>query len=315
MANVFEIAFLMPLKVYPVKTSPGKNFDDDWFYKRLKDWQFKRDYKQKIEKTDILKVQVRSTYADPTYTLYSVQGYPVTSPVAGTFIRNDTDGAGIYEFNLVFLSIDPGVYSGYFKSELSGSVFAFLTEPWHVAVTHPNTSVIRYKNSLNDFGVMFTGRDQDDNPYTPEFSFRGEFDVMDLQPDRDRSSYRDQVLNQSTLYAMPFRQFKFHVGDARGVAEWVMDLLNRIICCDEWYINDLQFETPDGAKWEVNRQQGYPLIGASIDVVPAKNLSGLQQNDTEVPGGIFAAYDLETQQFGTLNAPPDENEVIVENVE
>lgn len=315
MPNIFEIQFLMPCKVYPVTNTPGKNFDDDWFYKRLYDWQFHVDYKQKIQKSDILPVQVKSSFADPTFTLYNLKGYPVTSPQTGVFIANDVGGAGVYHFDIPFSSVDPGYYSGYFKSTQADKTFGFLTEPWHIADIHKNTNVLKYRNTINDFGVMFIGKDPGDNDYAPYFSFRGEFAVMDYDPKRDRTSYRDQILNESTLYALPFRQAKLYVGSAKGVPEWMMDLIGRIICCDNWKYNDLQFETPDGTEFEIVRVKGYPLVGASIAVVPAQNRTGIQQNDIETPGGIFAAYDIITEAFGTLNAPPDQNEVVLETVE
>jgi len=315
MANIFEIQFLMPIKVYPVTNTPGKNFDDDWFYKRLFDWQFKAGYKQKIQTNDLLSVQVKSTFPDPTYRLYDIKGFPAGSATTGTFIANDVDGAGIYHFDIPFVSVATGYYSIYWESTLSGTTFAFLTEPIHVAVEHKNTSLIKYRNSINDFGVMFIGKDQDDNDYKPYFTFRGEFQVMDYDPKRDRTSYRDQILNETTLYALPYRKAKLYCGDAKGVPEWFMDLMGRIICCDEWYVNDLQFETPDGTEFEINRVKGYPLVGGAIDVVPAKNITGLQLNDTGIPGGFFVAYDIDTQAFGTMNAPPDDNDVVLENVE
>lgn len=314
--NIFEIAYLNPLKFYASSNTPGKNFDEDWYYNRLLDWQLRVSYLQKWQTDDMIKIQAISTFTGPTLTLYSLAGYPISGKtVTGTLINFDSAGNGIYEFNMALNDVPEGRYALVAKSSLGAASFVKLSEPIEVRATHKNTSLFTYTNTLNDFGIMFTGVDQDANPYAPSFTFRCEAWVLDLQPERDRTSYQDQTLNERTLYALPYRKFKLYVGTAVGVAEYVLDILNRIFCCDNVKINGLQFETIDGATWNINRVKGYPLVGADIDVIPAVNASSDQQNDVAGPGGgFFTAYDIYTDAFGTFNAPPDSNEIVLEDI-
>lgn len=319
MANIFEISYLSPLKAYPATSTPGVHFDDDWFHNQIKDWERNVRYYQKWQNSDIIPVQVISSIQPVTIKLYKCD--KTIEPSAGqilTLISWDAaNSKGVYHGNLDLTSVPPGIYWPVFEASFLTITFRYMCEPIQVKAVHKNTSLFKYKNSLNDFGIIFHGIvDATAQPYQPEFIFRCEAAVMNFTPDRDRTAYRDQILNTTTLYAIPFGQFELLVATATGVAPWVVDLLNRIFCCDHVLINNKQFETPEGSKWEITRVKGYPLIGAKIDLVEANNRSSAQITTEDVPaGGVIVAYDIETDAFGTFTNPASANPVNIESIE
>lgn len=317
--NRFEISLLSTFKAYPATATPGVHFDDDWFCNQIKEWQRRVPYYQKVQRTDTPRVQVLSTLAPVKFRLYKIDGsYDGSTAVDLDLITFDAINAiGVYDKVLDFTDTPDGIYYPVFEASFLTLTFRCICEPISLKAKHKNTTQFRFKNSLNDFGVVFSAiNDTTLEPYKPDFTFRCEAAIMKFNPDRDRASFRDQVLNTKTTYATPSRNFKLLVADAPGVAPWVVDLLNRIICCDYWENENKQFETPEGAKWELKEADGYPLVGAAIDVVEAKNLSSIQLTSDEVPaGGIVVAYEIETDAFGTPTAPASTNPVNIESVE
>lgn len=312
--NIFEIQYLNPVRFYPESLTPGGHFDDDWLCRQILSFERNVSYYQKWQLDDTIKLQVQSSIGgvqakinDKYGTTHKTVNFTDVTPGGGQIYTN-------YEASITLNDLSPGVYFLIVEAIFMSIVFRAISEPFDLRAKHHNTSVYKYKNSINDFGIVFsTGI---------EFTFRCESAIVEPEGDRERTSYRDQILNQTTLSATPFNKYKLYVGEAPGVAPWVQTLLNRIFCCDNVFIDNLskgkylKYETPEGAKWEVSRVKSYPLIGATIDLVEAQNRSGLQLTSEEVPeGGIFISYDIETDAFGTLTNPSSQNPVQIETIE
>jgi hypothetical protein len=284
---------LMPFKMYKNTSTPGIHFDDDWFYQQIKSFETRRDYFQKWRRSVKTKFQINSTIAPDDFKLYNKAGTLIKSFAWTLVASGGSLGLDVYECEIDFttgVAID-GIYFLYLKAELLSVKFEAISEPILIQNTHPNTLLFSYKNSVNDFGVIFsTGS---------SYNFICEAGVMDYEPMRERSAYVDEIQNTTTLSATPYRQFKLYIGEAPGVAPYVVDILNRIFSCDNVKIEGLQYETPSGSKWEVSRVKGYPLIGASIDLVEAKNNSSLQLSDgLPITPGVVLMFDLDSNFFG-----------------
>lgn len=317
MAYILEISFAAPFKFYPSTATPGKHFDDDWFVNRIKSFEKPCRYFGKCQKSDPVKLQVKCSF-QPTFALKKCDN--TTEPTtSGNFTLVSTDvaaGVSVWEKNIDMSGVAEGVYYPVVQASFLDVSFAAIAEPVVIKTTHPNTALFTFKNSLNDFGLVFSGIGPGSSVYQPEFVFRCEAAILEYEPDRERAAYRDQVLDTTTLSATPGRKFKLYIGTAAGVAPWVVDILNRIFCCDYVLIDGKQYETPDGSKWEIGRAKNYPMIGAAIELVEANNRSSMQLASEIIPGGgIQVAYDMQSDAFGTFNNPASTNPIQVTTVE
>lgn len=292
MANYLRIPFITPIKVYQCKQVAGAHFDDDWSYNQIKLFERKVFYYRKWKRVeDTTPFQIRATQLPSAIKVLDCSGaikksIDFTQKLAGSL------GYNIYEAVIDIDDLPDGIYYLYSKTQVLTVYFEFISEPIHLKSAWPNTLSFEYYNSVNDFDVTFiTGL---------KYKFRCEAGIMDFQPESDAVDYVDQLHNVELLSAVPFRTFKLYIADEKGVAGWVLDVLNRLFCCDKVIIQGKEFIKPASNKWEINRQKGYPLFGASIEIVEAENLTSLQITsigDALVPA-LVAGYNIETDFFG-----------------
>lgn len=289
MSNHVNIPFLLPFKFVPRSTNPGPHFDDAWTCEQIKSFQKAAYYKQKWVKTDTTPLQIETTIAPASLKVYNAQAQPVKS-IDWTLVFTGPNYK-IYECEFDISNLPEGVYWIYQQVTILTINWEVLSEPIHSKTTWPNTMKIDYKNSFNKDGVAWTTGLQ--------MSFRVEAAIMDMEPDAEVTSYINQTRDTMVLDGTPFRKYKLYIGDAPGVAPWVMDLLNRIFVCDYVMIEGKKYTRESGAKWEITRQKNYPLVGGSLEIVEATNTDGLQFSETTpLAPGIVVAYNMQTAFFG-----------------
>ena len=293
MANYLNISKALPFKFYENTATPGIHFDQDWFCKRIRFFELHRSYKQKWIKSVTTKLQIITTIAPDDLKLYNTDMQLVASftwNIAGV----GANGENAWECLFDVSAVANGTYYLYQKNELLSVKFEAISEPILIADTHRNVQVWKYWHSDNDFGVIWTTG--------IKMNFQCESGLLEDEFKRDRNAFVDQVHNVRTTSAYPYRTAKLNIGEAPGVAPFIVDIANRITCCDNWYFAGLRFETVVGAAFEVKRQVGYPLIGAAIEVLEANNLDSLQLNDENpIAPGIITAYNIDQGFFGTTN--------------
>lgn len=301
MSNYLNIPFLTPFKWVPHTLTPGIHFDDDWSYQQIKSWEYKRGYFQKWKRSITTTIQITSTIEPDPVKVYDKQ-QQLIKQFAWTVVGVGIGSEKAYALTVDFTDVaTDGVYFMYMKASLLSVLFEAITEPILLKDDHTNLLQFTYSNSYNDFGAIFLT-----NPKL-EYVFLCEAAITDFNPDGDRNSFVDQVHDVETISAMPFRTFKLDVGEAPGVAPWVIDLLNRIWHCNKVLLGKpgqlgLQYERPESSKWEIARVKGYPLIGGRLDIMPARNNSSLQFiHEDPIQPGIIVAYDLTQDFFGTNN--------------
>lgn len=299
MISELNIPFLNDLKFVPNTASPGIHFDDDWMYNQIKSFERKVNYYRKWQVGESSIVQIESTLPPDDLKFFDCTSTMVLSiPFAITADGEDL-GTKIYEavVNLDTLPVNK-VYYPYIKASFMSVLYEAIGEPIRLQTLWPGTLLFSYRNSYNDFGVAFTTGIQ--------FNFRCEAGIMDFQPDSEDADYIDQIHNVERESGTAFRTFKLYIADEKGVAPWVLDLLNRIFICDYVVIRKevteigLQYSKNTGAKWEINRVKGYPLYGGSLEIVPTKNASGLQFSTAGgFAPGLVTAYNMNSNFFGT----------------
>lgn len=300
MSNYLNIPFLTPFKFVPHSTTPGIHFDDSWSYEQIKSWQMKRGYFQKWKRSITTKIQITTTIPPDNLKVYDKNQQLIKQfvwAVVGVGVGDER----AYETTVDFTDVaTDGVYFLYQKNELLSIKFEAITEPILLADDHSNLLLFSYKNSFNDHGVIWTTG--------IEMKFMCEAAIVDYNPDGDRNAYVDQPHNVKTLSGTAFRTFRLDVGEAPGVAPWIIDVINRIFHLDRVLLSapggpaGMKYERPESSKWEINRVKGYPLIGGRLEILPADNLDSLQFIDVDpIQPGIIIAYDLDQGFFGTTN--------------
>lgn len=291
-----DIPHVSPFKFYKNTATPGVHFDDDWFKNRIAPFDTITDYMQRWKVGDDTTLQIISTIAPGKLEIYNCKKTKVGELDFSPVLTSASFPATVHQVNV---NLDTAYASGanpvlylYFKCQTLDTAFEWISEPINVKTSWPNTSIIQAWNNTNDYGAYFYG-----TGYRPKF--RIEAMIRDYEPAFDNTSFADQLRNTKKLSAMPYRKFKLQVGTAPGVSEPAMDILNRMICLDNWKISDKQFAVADGAKWDINRQKNWPLIGGSIDVVEYLNLFTNQQNAGSVEPGIVTSMLINSQFNGT----------------
>lgn len=289
MANHFNIPFIWPFKMVPNTSTPGIHFDDKWACEQIKSFETKAYYRQKWNKADTTILQVESSIAPDDLKVYNVNGIVVKTFTWSAVVMEVN--YKVYEATFDISDLSTGIYFLYQRVTLLGIDWKALSEPIEMKESWPNTLLFTYKHSFNDYDIAWTTG--------LKMKFRCEAGIMDFAPERDRTSYINQGHDTTTLKGVPSRSFKLYIGDARGVAPYIIDTLNRILCCDYVDIDGKLYQSSEGSKLEVTRAKNYPLFGASIGIVEAKNMQSLQFADpTPLAPGIVAAYNIQTGFFG-----------------
>lgn len=296
--NHFKIPLLNPLKFVPHTETFGIHFDDAWAFRQIRAFERKAYYRQKWVKTDTTPLQIESSIQPNDFIIIN-PAYETVKTIEWVLKFAAVDYS-IYELVFDVSDLPDGVYFGVQVVEVSEDVrWPVITEPIHVKSVWPNTRAVTYKNSYNKFDVAFsTGI---------RFKFRCEWDIpgSEFTPTRSGSDYNNQVKNLELLEAVPGRQYNLLVGDGKCAAPYVIDLMNRILCCDSVLFENKQFAAPANAAWNINRAKGFPLVSGSIDLFPSQNETSLEFADTTpLPPGIILAYNFNTSIFAPGSVVP-----------
>lgn len=262
---MFSIATLNPARL--IDTSDiNYGFDGNFAVLQVLDYQSPKCYFQKWQLSDVLKLQVLSDFVPTDLLICSVDTDLVVEIVEWiekpTIIVDQT--FKVYELEFEFVTLPPGRY--YYKFEYTDEndfVHPMQSEGIDVQLSHPNTILLQYKNSINDFDTIFdTGI---------VFNFRVESAIKDYSPGNARNIYNDQRVNPTLLSATPFRKFKFYIGYQYGVPAWVMDKVNRIQSVDQVKYNNIYYQIVEGSDYEIETNDNNNFLGGSIDVQPTDN--------------------------------------------
>lgn len=296
MSNHVKFPFCLPFKFVPNTATPGVHFDDRWACEQIRSWEKPAYYKQKWVKTDTTPLQIESTIAPAGLKVYNAAAQ-VVKTINWALVFTGPNYK-IYELTFDISDLPDGVYWLYQQVTILSINWEVISEPIHSKATWPNTMKIDYKNSFNRDGVAWTTGIM--------MSFRCECAIMDMEPDAELAGFVNQTRDSATLDGTPYRKFKFYVGEAPGVAPYIVDILNRIWVCDYVSVEGKRYCRDAGtAKFEITRQKNYPLIGASLDIAESFNNDSLQFSETTpLAPGIVVAYNMQTAFFGPGSLVP-----------
>jgi len=261
----FTFPLLNPMKFVNV-TNIDASFDGDFAVNQLAEYQDPDCYFQKWEFSDSLRLQLLSDFVPSDLVFRDVFTNKIIFSApwveAPTFVIGQT--FKVYEMDFDFVNLPEGKYRAFFNyTDENEQVQNLVSEPITVALKHENTLLLTYKNSVNDFDVIF-----DTNIV---FTFRVEARIMSFNPGNSRDIYNDQRINPTLLNSTPFRKFRFYVGYKYGVPEWMLDKVNRIQSVDQVQYNGIYYQILNGSDWELESNVFNAYIGGNIEVQPTEN--------------------------------------------
>lgn len=277
----------------------GIHFDDQLYCKQIETFQIRALYQQKWRKSLTTKLQVEASTAPNSLLLINKFTQTIkTFAWTNVFTGN---GYNIYETTFNVADVTDGVYHLYLKVVAGALTWETLSEPIRIGSSFENLLYIKYKNSFNKDDVAWTTG--------IEMLFQCEMDIQDFDPEVEETDFVDQTHDTVNLDAVPSRMFLLNVGDTRdaksGVPPYMIDILNRIFACDYVNIEGKQYNNKSGSKFKITRIKTYPLIGASLEIVERFNSQSLEFSDnTPLPDGFIAAYNIETGFFGPGSVLP-----------
>jgi hypothetical protein len=313
MANLINIPFLCPVRFVdldPVELPQyqTKHFDDYWFKEQLQDYETVVDFKQKFQTSDTIYLQFEANFASIQLQVIDCE-QNVLLTQAATQVRANKylPGYYVYEITLSLAPFDPGTI--WLKLNLGvGSKFC-ISEPIEIAETWPNTILFEYSHSKYHGDVIFeTGI---------VFGFRCEGVIRRLDPGSERTFYRDQKLNPTTLKVRPFRAFELGIGHLTGIPDWMIDKMDWIWSCDNVLLDGKSFAVLEDSKFEdqeIHKQ--YPLRHWTLNIQEGVNraskIVGVNVNPNKK---LMIVYQIDGTVFGDLSAQAGSNLVPITSSE
>jgi len=218
-------------------------------------------YFQKWQGNDATKIQFLSDW-ECEIRVFRNNGVEVATIVPIEVVTNIVNQTfHVYEAEFDFSDYGKGLfYAEISYTDDEDVEVIYQSEIWQTAEKWPDTMLWEYKNSYNARSVVYeTGI---------EFNFRVESQVREYSPDFDSELYVDQPHNVTQLSAVTFKKYKLVT---QYLPDWALTILTQLLNVDEKKGDGEYYEKNDGAKFEMNRVDGFEYGYASIDIVPITN--------------------------------------------
>lgn len=150
------------------------------------------------------------------------------------------------------------------------TVVQYISEPILVATTHPNTVLVEYSNSTNNYDTIFT-------KFPPKFNIRIDGWMKYRTNNIDREMFRNQNAELRGLYARDWRLFDVVFGGRNGIAPYHLEKLIKANKCDSFSIDGQRILADEGADFEATDLASfYPLKQLkyqAVEYAPADSVS------------------------------------------
>jgi len=294
MANRIYQPLMTPVKFFLVQPQDVAQY----ISRHMDDWQMPntvRTYEQPVVfpqpwlKDDSINIQLISNFAPFTFKVYDCNNKLIASQAFDTK-QQDFFNVNFFirQIQYILSALTAGYY--FFKIE-EANLISDLQEIFESKDDIPNTCYIQYKNSEFYGGINF------DVPY------EGALRVPGILKYKDTASkdtvYADQNEAETMLHSTPYRLWTFYIGGQRGIPPSFKDSISRMLGCDTFKIDGREYTKSEGAQWEVNDLEGYPMAGYNIELREKLNRDSLiYDSDVVLPGlaGMMAVTD--TKGFG-----------------
>lgn len=293
MANILYQPKINPTKFVSIEPAAIPQYVS----KHMDDWLFKntiRNYEQPVKyfdkwlMDDSIRNQFTSNFSPLTLKLFSCDGTQIYSQPLETKQQNFFF-PGYYirqaELDIASLSLEEGLY--YFTIPEAG----LISEPFEIVEEAENTTYIEATNSFYYEGVNY------DVSFSP--AYRLPSILRYKQPASVDTVYQDQNESETMLHSVPYRIWQFILGGEGGVPPYLIDKVSRIFGCDSLKIDGREYTKAEGAQWELNELENYPMAGWSIDLREKLNRNSLiYENEVQLLGKAIMMSVSDTKGFG-----------------
>lgn len=292
---IFSISNLNPLRFIDTSTI-NDSFDGDFAVRQILSYQNPECYFQKWQRSDVLKLQLLSDFVPDDLSFKDVCTNAIISTASWAEVETIITGQTFRCYQLEFdISVLPEgkYYAEFAYTDQDLYYHLLISEPFSIADVQDNTMLLSYKNSENNFDVIFdTGI---------EFEFRVESAIKNYSPGNDRFVYTDQKQNPTLLSAVPFRKFKFYLGYQKGFPGWVIDKVNWIQSVDQVAYNGVYYQIADGAEYETETNDANEYTGGSIDIQPTDNNFNKYRTEPSDTANTFIPMQKVTRYFNVAD--------------
>jgi hypothetical protein len=296
MANRIIRPFINSLQFYiqsPAADSRllTKDFEDWYFSDTILPWQHKLDWKQLVQKTDVIHDQLQTNYGPVTLKLYKITGELIDTIPYSQIMPNYNDPTlYIYEVDIDMSGYDEGDY--YFTIEF-GSPVTIIMQSENICLkdTHDNSIMIEYtQDTFREDMIFETGITPGIRVYGTK-KFKG--------PSSKNTLYEDQVLNETLIRSVNYRVWTLIIGGTEGIPDYMADKIDRALGCASLLIDGKSYTKTEGSL-EPNEIDDYPMRGWRIDLREKLNrasrhfIESTPQNTT-----VAVLVNVDSKGFGT----------------
>ncbi len=291
------LPFINPLTFYQVNPATDDRFrsrdmDDVKFSDTILPWQEKVDWLQPWQTSDVLHLQLQSTYSPINLKLIRISDDAVIDTIAFSQIRQNYNDPTlyIYEADVDMSAYDEDGY--YFILEFGApAAISFVSENIVLSEIIENTLLCEYKHfEFREDMIFETGIFPGIRiPATKKFDKTAAKNTV----------YEDQVLDTEVLRSINYRIWKLIIGGSYGVPDHIADKMSRILGCSDLLIDGKYYAVADGATLEANEVDNYPMRGWRVDLREKINrASRLFSAETSQNAELAVMVNVDSKGFG-----------------
>lgn len=266
------------------------------------------NYCQKFQLTDTLNLQFKAIGAEPHGATSDVTAFLVdkNNTIIQTLTVTKVLSTVISTYKTLWISkkldtfttpLTEGIY--YVKiiiEKASTPTVTIYSEPIWVKTTWSNTILLTANNDINEFDIIFNTT----NISNVQFDLRveGGFGSDGWSPQAKDTFYKNQNYDQILLNSVPFETNKLTIGNAYGVPNYIAQIVNRFLSCNNFKVDGVQYTKADGAKLEPTRvDRLYPNAAYIVELMRTINS---YSNEIGVVNNVLIGFDTNALGFDNI---------------
>jgi hypothetical protein len=260
---VIEYSFINPLRFKKQGFSSSFNtkyFDQHLLPDTILDFEESSDYHQPWQVSDLIHIQIKTDNLSVQINFHQEEDGDIIHNVFFTQVSTAVIIVGgvptTFYWMEAYVDLN-SVGEGHFYATIVGGSDTLESNKICVQTAQKHTVLIKYFHSEFHEDIIFESG--------IVFYLRINAFVRHNLPERQSTTYEDQVLNVVNLKGLPYNSWTL-ITEAHGIPTYMIDMINRACTCDNLFFDDRQFTIPDNSKWEEKQQELYVLRGWGIDI-------------------------------------------------
>lgn len=300
MSNKLSYSFTNPLQFFSSNADRddrynGKDFEDFDFTDTILPWQQATSFSQPWQKNDTIALQLQSNIGPVNFILKRWCDDVVIDTVQLDQKQQSINEPGvfIYELSAPLSDYDEGEY--YAELQLGiPIVFSFRSGKLSIKELQENTLLLEAKHFESREDLIF------ETGFFP--SVRVPATKRYMGPKSKATAYVDQFYNATTLRNVKYREWNLLIGGSIGIPDYFIDMLGGWLGCSDFRIDGKKYTKKDGAEFEINGLQNYPMRGWAITLNETLARGGrIYENDDPINVELTAMINVDSKGFGNSN--------------